>query len=349
MKVLKIIGKILGILAALAVVCCIVILIIFRNEVLTIASIEKIDDYPIYTMDYKGTYWFEEFMETNGMVSHRDFSAFFMNKVTRGLVENDGKITPRKTAMCTCFVCRNENGDIIYGRNLEQGGYCPPVVVSTHAGKYDTIGTAFLVDSNEEMPELKRKIDMLTEPYFTADGMNEAGVAISLLSVPYSILPDNGDVPLLSADQVCRLVLDQAGSVDEAVELFSKFNLDASPLEQLSACHFLIADRSGKMVVVELHNGKTSVVLPIHDNYMTVTNFYLNDEISSGIGQARYKYIEKALEEKQGVLSEEEALELLASVKDPHIHAEWTSIYNLTTGDMYIMPKSQLDRVHRIR
>ena len=347
-KALKITGKVLVILVAILAVCVISLLILYRDQIATISSIEQIDDYPIYTMDYKGTYWFDDFMETPGMTSDEEFTSFFKSKLTHGLFDSTGAVTQKPAAMCTCFVCENENGDILYGRNLEQNRYCPSVVVATHDGRHDTLGTSFLAYTPEGTPGLLEKVNMLVEPYFTADGMNDAGLAISLLSVPYSAVPKNEDTPLLNADQVCRLILNEAGTIDEAVALFDEFTLKSSIIDSLSACHFLIADRSGGMAVVELHNGKVDVVEPIHDNYMTVTNFYLNDEISSGVGQGRYKFVEAALEEKGGVLSEQEALELLASVQDPNIHAEWSCVYNLTTGEMYIMPKADLTRIHKI-
>lgn len=345
MKALSVIKKILLIFVVLLAVSVISLLVIYRNQIATVSSIKQIDEYPIYMMDYKGTYWFNDFMKTEG---DRNFTEFFMSKLTYGVLKNNGATTENSSAMCTCFVCENENGDILYCRNLEQSHYLPSVVVTTHDGTYQTIGTSFIVDSPEDAPELLLKINMLMEPYFTADGMNDAGLAISLLSVPYSTVPENENTPLLSAEEVCRLVLNEAGTVEEAIELFNTFTLDSSMLSSLSACHFLIADRSGSMVVVELHDGKVDVVEPIHDNYMTVTNFYLNSEESSGTGQARYKYVEAALEETGGVLSEQEALELLASVKDPYIHPEWSCVYNLTTGKMYIMPNAQLDCVHEI-
>lgn len=321
---------------------------IYHTQIATIMSIEKIDDYPIYTMDYKGDYWFDDYMKTAGAENGEELSGFLMNKLSHGLIKNSGGLVER-APMCTCFVCRDEDGNILYCRNLEQRKYCPSVVITTEGGTYGSIGTSFLMMSEEGTPEILQKINMLAEPYETADGMNEAGVAVSLLSVPFSALPECEDGPVLTAQQVCRLILDEAGSVEEAIALFDTFTLNASILEQLSACHFLIADKSGAMVVVELHDKIVDVVEPIHDNYMTVTNFYLNDQISSGIGQARYKIVEETLEQHGGVLSVDEAIEVLASLKDPFVHVEWTSVYNLTTGEMYIMPKGDLERIYKVR
>ena len=36
----------------------------FHNEVATINSIDKLNDYPLYQMDYKGDYGFDSFLET---------------------------------------------------------------------------------------------------------------------------------------------------------------------------------------------------------------------------------------------------------------------------------------------
>ncbi len=321
---------------------------IYHTQIATIDSIKKIDDYPIYTMDYKGDYWFDDYMKTAGAKNGEELSGFLMKKLSHGLVKRGTELEER-APMCTSFVCRDEDGNILYCRNLEQRKYCPSVVITTEGGTYSSIGTSFLMESKEGAPEILQKINMLAEPYDTADGMNEAGVAVSLLSVPFSPLPECEDGPILTAQQVCRLILDEAGSVEEAIALFDTFTLNASMLKQLSACHFLIADKSGAMVVVELHDKVVDVVEPIHDNYMTVTNFYLNDQISSGIGQARYKIVEEILEQHGGVLSVNEAIEVLASMKDPFVHVEWTSIYNLTTGEMYIMPKGNLEHVYKVR
>lgn len=348
MRTLKLIGKISGVTLCIIVACICVLILIYRNQIATIRSVRQIDEYPIYTMDYKGTYWFDEYVKSDAGSSDEEIISFLENKLSNGLIKNAEDGEKRNNAMCTCFVCRNENGDILYCRNLEQKYMCPSVVVTTDAGKYKTIGTSFLIETPEEASKLIKNIAMLGEPYTTADGMNEAGLAISLLSVPYAEMPVHEGAPKLSAEQVCRLILDEAGSVDEAVALFDTFNLDASPYESLSACHFLIADKSGRAIVVELHDGKVDVVESDKD-YMMVTNYYLNDEISSGTGQARYKYVERVLEENDGVMTVDEALETLATVKDPYIHAEWSTVYNLTTGEMYIMPKGQIDHVHKVR
>ena len=350
MKKTKLLVKIVGAIVAILIICVITVLIVWRNQIATVRSIKQIDEYPILTMDYKGTYWFDDFMKTEGMISGEDFMSFFNSKLSHGIIKNKGAMGERSEAQCTCFVCRDENGNVLYCRNSDttNGKYCPPVIITEHDGTYSSVGAAVLFGAPEGAPEVLKRINMLAEPYYMCDGMNEAGVAVSLLSVPFSEAPKNENVPVLDSEQICRLILNEASDVDKAIALFDTFNPASSMLKINSASHFFIADKSGRAVVVELYDGRVEVVESLQDNYMTVTNFYLNSYTLAGTGQARYKYVEEALEEAGGVLSTQEAFELLASVKDPYIHTEWTCIYNLTTGEMHIMPKSQLDHIHKI-
>ena len=62
--------------------------IVYRNQIATLSSVKKIDDYPIYLMDYKGTYWFDDYMKTNGSDEDEDLIRFLENKLTYGLISN---------------------------------------------------------------------------------------------------------------------------------------------------------------------------------------------------------------------------------------------------------------------
>lgn len=44
--------------------------------------VKKIDDYPIYAMNYKGDYWFDDYMKTTGAKEWEDLSGFLMNKLS---------------------------------------------------------------------------------------------------------------------------------------------------------------------------------------------------------------------------------------------------------------------------
>lgn len=48
MKALKVTAKILAVLLAVLVVCFAALAVVYRDQIATVYSVEKIDDYPIY-------------------------------------------------------------------------------------------------------------------------------------------------------------------------------------------------------------------------------------------------------------------------------------------------------------
>ncbi len=89
-------------------------LILFRNELRSLMSLKKIDDYGMYQMSYYGDYGFDEFLEV-GAKSDADIEAFVTKRLLKGLpidlgVTGDG---------CTAFVVKNADGEIMFGRNFD--------------------------------------------------------------------------------------------------------------------------------------------------------------------------------------------------------------------------------------
>ena len=66
-RALNIVKRIaLGVAGFIAVVCLVggvVVFTLFGNELKTLGSIKKIDEYPLYTMDYAGDYGIDEFLQ----------------------------------------------------------------------------------------------------------------------------------------------------------------------------------------------------------------------------------------------------------------------------------------------
>lgn len=89
-------------------------LILFRNELRSLMSLKKIDDYGMYQMSYYGDYGFDKFLEV-GAKSDADIEAFVTKRLLKGLpidlgVTGDG---------CTAFVVKNADGEIMFGRNFD--------------------------------------------------------------------------------------------------------------------------------------------------------------------------------------------------------------------------------------
>jgi choloylglycine hydrolase len=99
---------------------------------------------------------------------------------------------------------------------------------------------------------LLQRIPLLFAPYYLQDGMNRHGVAISDMSVDGVRAPYDPGKPNILHATAMRLVLDEAKSVDEAVNMLTRYNIHFGA----TTCHFMIADASGKSAVVEFFDGK---------------------------------------------------------------------------------------------
>lgn len=102
-----------------------VILGLFFNEIRTLASLEKVDEYPMYQMTYYGDYGFDEFLKI-GAKSDNDIEKFVTKRLLKGIsidlgVTGDG---------CTAFVTRNVKGEVLYGRNFDFK-YAPSLQMKT--------------------------------------------------------------------------------------------------------------------------------------------------------------------------------------------------------------------------
>jgi hypothetical protein len=141
--------------------------------------------------------------------------------------------------------------------------------------------------------------------------------------------------------------LDKAATVDEAVQLLSNYNIYFSGGVE---CHFLIADATGKSVIVEYYNGKMQIVRS-SENYQIASNFIAYNGVNIGEGFTefdRYNTVKKAIEKNKDVLSDEQAISLLAEVgiMDGNTDKlQWSVLYNLTTGESKIFAHRNMNNI----
>lgn len=145
-----------------------------------------------------------------------------------------------------------------------------------HGEKYDSIGVASLsgVTDKQAAKGVYIPVYHLLSLY-TVDGINEAGLTVNTNIVPQGdTSPTTGTNPggmRLCSMIIPRYLLDNAGSVDEAVELLKAADIysyvdESGPFE----LHFMISDRE-KTAVVEFIDNELIV---LKDEYI-MTNFYL--------------------------------------------------------------------------
>lgn len=322
-------------------------LVLFRNELRSLMSLEKVDDYGMYQMTYYGDYGFDEFLET-GAHNDADIEAFVTKRLLKGLPINLGVTGDG----CTAFVVKNENGDILFGRNFDFL-YAPSLQLYTAPdngyASVSTVNLAFAGYDEDNLPDgpLFDRFLTLAAPFLPFDGMNEKGLAIALLAVPKAEVPYDPDKITLNTTTAIRLVLDKAATVEEAVALLEQYNIYFSGGIE---CHYLIADASGHSVIVEYVNQKLCVV-EAKTEYQIASNFIAYDGLNIGEGFTefdRYDKVQNTIEENNGILDASQSIQLLADVgvfDGDTDKLQWSVLYNLTTGNGEIFANRKTNHI----
>lgn len=343
----KIIRRVLFGIGMTLLMLLFIISILFWNEVRSLSSLKEIDGYGMYQMVYYGDYGFDDFLEV-GATSDADIESFVTSRLLKGLpidfgVTGDG---------CTAFVTKNDNGDILFGRNFDFL-YAPSLQLFTNPengyASVSTVNLSFAGYSEDNLPDGFGFNSFLTlaAPFLPFDGMNEKGVAIALLAVPEARPPYNADNVTLNTTTAIRLVLDKAATTDEAVELLKQYNIYFSGDV---ACHYLISDANGHSVIVEYYDNAIQVV-ETDEEYLIASNFIAYNDLNIGEGFTefeRYDTVLTVIEENSGVLDEDKAIDLLAEigVMDGETDKlQWSVLYNLTTGDGRIFANRKIDNI----
>jgi penicillin V acylase-like amidase (Ntn superfamily) len=293
----------------------------------------------MYQMTYYGDYNFDEFL-TVGAKSDSDVEKFVTKKLLKGL-PIDFNVTG---AGCTVFVTKNEKGEMVMSRNFDFD-YAPSMQIYTNPdngyASVSTVNLSFLGYDKDNLPNgLMNSFLTLAAPYLPFDGMNEKGLAIALLAVPEANYDYDESKVTLGTTTAIRLILDKAATIDEAVELLKKYNIYFSADVK---CHFLIADKSGNSVLVEYYDGKLQTV-KTDTSYQVASNFIAYNDLNIGEGYTefdRYNRVIKELENNNGVLTQEQDIDLLTKVgvyDDGIDKLQWSVVYNLSKKAGKIFP-----------
>lgn len=344
-RVKRIVVRVLIALVALVIVAVGAVAFMFRNEIATVASIQKVNDYPMYTMEYSGDYGIDEFIAQGGASNDAELIEFVIQHLMKGL-----PITiDLPDLACSTFNATTPEGDAIFGRNFDLS-YSPSMLVRTDPedgyASISMVNLGFLGYGEDKLPDSPTSsITALAAPYAPLDGMNEAGLAVGVLLIDTDPTDQQTDRVDITTTTAIRLMLDKCATVDEAVALLEQYDMHSSAN---SCYHFQIADASGETVVVEYIGNEMSVLEPGDETtagaavegrtYMAATNFLLTPgDYDFGSGQDRYAILADGLTAADGVLSEDAAMDLLSAVaQEPHINSrgeesatQWSVVYNL--------------------
>jgi hypothetical protein len=171
--------------------------------------------------------------------------------------------------------------------------------------------------------------------------MNEHGLAIGMAAVPEGNMQADPSKETIGSLGVIREILDHARDVDEAVTIIKKYNID---FEGGPPLHYLIADAKGKSALVEFYRGEMNVIKN-EQPWLFATNFLLSSVKDPRDGGCwRYDRINDRMNEKQGLLDANTAMELLTEVAQDN--TQWSVIYQMALGEVSIAMGRDYSEIH---
>lgn len=297
------------------------------EERATLASLEQVDEHPLYTMRYQTDY------------QPDDTSAGIP-------LEFEGQAD----WACSLFAVSGDPEEMLYGRNFDwdfspglllftdpEDGYASVSMVDLHYLGFGSEQAYGL----EELPleDLSRLLDA---PFLPFDGMNEAGLAIGMAAVPDGGVPPDPEKETIDSLHVIRMILDGAASIEEALKIFQTFNIDwgSGP-----ALHYLVADASGRSALVEFSKGEL-VVHHNQDPWQAATNFLVSEASTAPATHCwRYGLITEQIETSNGSLTAAKAMSLLEAVSQTN--TQWSVVYRISAGEVQIVMGREYSNLHR--
>jgi hypothetical protein len=285
------------------------------EEASTLATLELVDDYPLYTMTYYGEY-----------VSPEATTAFRPAQL------------PSDWA-CSLFAIFGDPDEILFGRNFDwdfspglllytfpEDGYASVSMVDLYYLGFGDERAHGLQDLSFEELE-----DLLYAPYLPFDGLNEAGLAIGMAAVPAGGVPPDPEKETVDSLLIMRKILDGAATIEEAVEIFQTYNIEWGSGPDL---HYLVAEASGRSILVEFSGGDVHFI-ENQEPWQSATNYLISEAWAEPETHCwRHGVITERLEENAGRINSEEAMALLEDVSQGN--TQWSVLYNLNTGDVQI-------------
>ncbi len=310
-----------------------------EDEIATLGSLGRLDDYPMYSMHYQGDYDLPSISETNAALA-------------RGYAAGDPSSSTSAWG-CSLFAALGDPQQRLYGRNFDWN-YSPALLLFTDPP--DGYASVSMVDMEYlgfELQQLQNLVDLPVEarqpllyaPALPFDGMNVMGLAVGMAAVPPGDMLPDPQKQTVGELGVIRLILDHAASVDEAIEILGNYNIDMGTVP----LHYLVASANGESALVEFYQGEMHVFRN-EDPWQLATNFLDAGTDGQPQGQClRFDHISQRLEALKGRSTVEEALRILEQVSQDgaETSTQWSVVYDMSAGEVHVvMGQKYTDGVH---
>ncbi|HSJ59454.1 MAG TPA: C45 family peptidase, partial [Anaerolineae bacterium] len=299
-------------------------------EVATLESLERLDEYPLYTMRYEGAY------EWSG--------ARLKERVER---------VPGATPAwgCSLFAALGDSEGMLYGRNFDWE-FSPALLLFTDPpdgyASVSMVDIAYLgfagarAEGVDALPLAEREA-LLDAPLLPFDGMNEHGLAVGMAAVPAGNVRPEPQKPTIGSLGIIREMLDHARTVDEALAIVEEYNVDMAGGPPV---HYLVADSTGRALLIEFYQG-TLHVLANEAPWHQATNFLRASVAGDAQGACwRYDELSRSLRVVGGRLDVTGAMALLSNVAQGN--TQWSVVYGLQSGQIDVVMGQAYGSVHTL-
>ncbi len=255
---------------------------------------------------------------------------------------------------CTIYATKNGDSEVV-ARNWDNQNV-GSVVVSRYqpAGGYASVSFTRAIDLGfpcnvrlDEMAATPFGESLLLAPFYAYDGINEKGLFAGVTGVSQVTTSPKPGTRKVFDGYLVRKILDRCRTVGEALELvagFVPFDLDDHSVN----AHFLVADASGRSVVLEYSGNAWRTTRPA-GSWQVLTN-----KVVSGVPDAvlrekcwRYKTASEELEARGGKLDGEGGMRILRDVSQKG--TTWSVVYRPAAAEVLFSVYQDWDRVYRLR
>lgn len=302
------------------------------QEQFTLSSLQKVDDYPLYTMTYTGAY------------RPRMGTLPFKNSI----VTSDSS----PAWACSLFTVLLDEDNLLFGRNFDWQ-FSPALLLFTNPpdgyASVSMVDIEYLGFEGEAAKDgiklpIAEQMSLLDAPYLPFDGMNEYGLVIGMAAVPSGGMQTKAGKETIGSLGIVRQMLDHARTVDEAVNIMQDYNIDFTGGPPL---HYLLADATGKSALVEYYNG-TMHILNNEQPWHVATNFLRSSVKDPEDGNCwRYNTIATSLTEANGRIDTQAAMQLLADVAQNN--TQWSVIYQMSSGMITVAMGQKYQTAHQFQ
>ena len=297
---------------------------------------------------YEGNYGFDEFLAQGGAASDQAVAEYLTSSISDGGLK---VLFGGNPFGCSTLSAAGKEGGYLFGRNFDWEN-CNAMIVSAKPengyASVSTVNTDFIQAGGLDTSKLPDQIQAIIGLYAPLDGMNEKGLAVSVNMIQDSdtISQDTGKTDITTTTAI-RLLLDQAATVQEAIDLLSQYDLHASMGMMV---HFAIADAAGNSVAVEYIGNEMSVI-----ETPAVTNFYLTEGEKYGIGteqsHERYNILLDRLD-AETTMTEIDMRNTLDGVSKHNFgefeSTEWSIVMNQQTKELVYFHRENYEHGYRI-